>query len=128
MKIGVLIARILLGLMFTLFGLNGFLNFLPSPPMSGDAGTFLGVLVSTHYSAVIFAVQLIAGLLMLAGQFIPLALILLAPEIVNILTFHVTMAPSGIGPGVLAAILWVIVAYWYRASLAPLFAQKPRLL
>src|SRR5580658_6571699 len=100
MKIVTLIARVLLGLTFVVFGLNGFLNFIPQQPLpAGPALQFILALAATHYVHVVFAIQLIAGILFLVNRFVPLALTLIAPVIVNILLFHGFMAPSGILPG-----------------------------
>lgn len=126
MKLAATIARYLLGLIFTVFGLNGFLNFIKQPPPpEAIAGQFFGVVFTSHYAWMFFAFQLIAGLLLLSGYFVPLALTVLAAELVNILTFHATMNPEGIAPGLLAAVLWIIVFLQYRASFEPLFAAKP---
>jgi putative oxidoreductase len=116
MKAAVLIARILLGLIFVVFGLNAFLHFLPSPPPPGAAGQFAGLLFTTHYYVVVFALQFIGGVLLLVGRYIPLALVILGPIIVNILLFHIHMAPSGIGPGLVATVLWFIVFAAHRES------------
>lgn len=116
MKVAVLIARILLGLIFVVFGANGFLHFLPSTPPPGAAGQFAGLLFTTHYYIVIFALQFIGGVLLLVGRYIPLGLVILAPIIVNILLFHIHMAPSGIGPGLFATVLWFIVFAAHRES------------
>ena len=124
MKIAVLIARILLGLMFVVFGLNGFLNFLHAPMPTGTAGQYMQVLVQTHYMQVVFLVQLLGGLLLLSGQFIPLALVLLAPVIFNILLFHATMQPAGIPPGLLATVLWFIVFFGVRPAFSGIFARR----
>ncbi len=124
MKIAAIIARILLGLMFLIFGLNGFLNFLHGPIPGGLAGTFVGVLMQSHFFMFVAAVQLIAGVFLLINRFVPLALVLLAAVIANILVFHLTMQPSGLPPGIFVAFLWLIVAWRYRAYLAPLFVQK----
>ncbi len=124
MKIAVLIARILLGLIFVFFGLNGFLHFLPSPPIPGLAGQYLGALVASHYVLAISGLQVIGGILMLAGRYVPIALIILGPIIVNILLFHATMAPAGIGPGLLTAVLWIIVFIGVRRAFEGVFAAK----
>jgi putative oxidoreductase len=116
MKIAVLIARILLGLIFVIFGANGFLHFIPSTPPPGAAGQFAGLLFTTHYYVVVFALQFIGGVLLLVGRYIPLGLVILAPIIVNILLFHIHMAPSGIGPGLLATVLWFVVFAAHRES------------
>jgi len=102
MKIIVLIARLLLGLVFVVFGLNGFLQFLPQPPIGGMAGDFVTVLAHSHYTYLVFGVQFIAGVLLLTNQFVPLAVAMLAPMLANILTFHLTMQPAGLPPGIVA--------------------------
>ena len=126
MKLAATISRYLLGLMFTVFGLNGFLNFIKQPPPTDPNAIhfFTGVAMS-HYAYMFFAFQLVAGLLLLSGYFVPLALVILAAELVNILTFHATMNPAGFAPGLLATVLWIIVFLQYRASFAPLLAAKP---
>ena len=120
MKILVVIARVLLGLMFLIFGLNGFLNFLPAPPLTGVSGAFLGALMTSHYVYLICAVQALAGLFLLVNQFLPLGLALLAPVIANIVTYHLTMDRSGPQLAILATILWAFLAWKFRAYFAPL--------
>ncbi|MFZ0517619.1 MAG: hypothetical protein WBG23_10205 [Acidobacteriaceae bacterium] len=124
MKIVAIIARILLGLTFLVFGLNGFLNFMHGPLPPGLAGTFLTTLVATHFVYFVAAVQVIAGALLLVNQFVPLALALLAPVLYNILVFHITMQPSGLPPGLIASVLWLILVWRLRDYFAPLFVQK----
>jgi putative oxidoreductase len=123
-KIAVLVARILLGLMFVFFGSNGFLNFLPAPPIPGPAGVFLGLLVSSHYVLAISAVQVVAGLLLLSGQFLPLALVLLGPVLVNILLFHLCFQPAGVWGGLVATVLWFLIFFHVRSAFAGIFARK----
>jgi uncharacterized membrane protein YphA (DoxX/SURF4 family) len=126
MKIAALIARNLLGLMFVVFGLNGFLHFIPQPPPpAGLASQFLGALGASHYMVPVFALQLVGGALLLANRFVPLALVLLGPVIVNILLFHVLMAPAGSAPGVVALALWGVVFYSVRDAFAGVFAMRP---
>jgi putative oxidoreductase len=125
MKIASTIARYLLGLMFAVFGLNGFFNFIHQPPPANPLAIQFFVAISgSHFAAFFFAVQLIGGLLLLSGYFVPLALTLLAAELYNILAFHLTLAP-GIAPALVACILWVLVFLQYRESLSGLFAAKP---
>jgi uncharacterized membrane protein YphA (DoxX/SURF4 family) len=125
MKIVSTIARYLLGLMFTVFGLNGFLNFIHQPPPTNPlALQFFGAIIASHFSAFFFAVQLIGGLLLLSGFFVPLALTLLAAELYNILAFHLTLSP-GIGPGLVACVLWALVFLQYRDSFKGVLAAKP---
>src|SRR6202140_5244009 len=81
-------ARFLAGVIFLVFGLNGFLNFIPLPPPGGIAGQFMGALYASHYLWVIFAFQLVAGVLLLVNRYVPLAVAMLAPVIGNILSFR----------------------------------------
>jgi uncharacterized membrane protein YphA (DoxX/SURF4 family) len=125
-KIAATVARYLLGLMFTVFGLNGFLQFIHQPPPSNPlALQFLVAVSASHFAAFFFALQLVGGLLLLAGVFVPLALTVLAAELYNILAFHLTLAP-GAAPAVLACVLWVLVFLQYRASFQGIFAIKPQ--
>jgi putative oxidoreductase len=124
-KIVSIIARYLLGLMFTVIGLNGFLNFIHQPPPTNPlALQFFGAIVASHFAGYFFAVQLIGGLLLISGFFVPLALTLLAAELYNILAFHLTLSP-GIDPGLVACVLWVLVFLQYRESFSGIFSAKP---
>ena len=90
--------RNLLGLMFFVFGLNGFLNFIPQPttPLPAGATAFVGALMNTGYMFQLIAgTQLIVGALLLANRFVPLALTLLAPFVVNSIAFHLFLEPTG---------------------------------
>ena len=118
MNLATVIARYILGIMFTVFGLNGFLHFIPQPPPASPlALEYLTVLTVSHYFVLIFLIQLIGGLMLLANRFVPLELTLLAPILVNILLFHSLMDIANIGPGVLATILWLVIF----ASVRPAF-------
>ena len=128
MKIVSVIARYLLGLLFTVFGLNGFFNFIHQPPPTNPLTIqFFVSISSSHFAAFFFAVQLIGGLLLLSGFFVPLALTLLAAEIYNILAFHLTLAPASIAPALLASVLWILVFLQYRASFKGVLAAKPEM-
>jgi putative oxidoreductase len=125
MKIAALVARILLGIMFTVFGLNGFLHFIPqSPPPNLLAGQYMGALAGSHYFTVVFAIQLVAGILFLSGRYVPLALTIIAPVIVNILLYHGLMDPKGIVPGLVATILWLILAHSVRSAFAGILQPR----
>ena len=124
MRIAAIGARYLLGVIFLFFGLNGFIHFLPTPPMPGPAGDFMVVMTSTHYMTFGFAVQLIAGILFLANRYVPLALTIIAPVIVNILIFHAVMQPAGLPPGVFVAILWLILFMSVRSAFAGILQQR----
>ena len=126
MKIVSVIARYLLGLMFTVFGLNGFLHFIHQPPPADPlAIQFLVAVSVSHFAAFFFAVQVLGGLLLLFDFFVPLALTVLAAELYNILAFHLTMAPDSIAPALVACVLWILVFLQYRASLKGIFSAKP---
>lgn len=126
MKIASIIARYLLGLMFTVFGLNGFLNFIHQPPPTNPlAMQFFVAISASHFASFFFAIQLIGGLMLLTGFFVPLALTLLAAEIYNILAFHLTLAPASIPPALVAVVLWVLVFLQYRKSFTQILAAKP---
>jgi uncharacterized membrane protein YphA (DoxX/SURF4 family) len=125
MKIVTLIARLLLGLAFVVFGLNGFLNFLNMGPMpAGLAGQFMGALFLSHYYWAIAAVQILGGALLLANRFVPLALVLLGPVIVNILLYHVFLNPADIGLAIIVTILWFIAFYSNRQRFSGIFVQR----
>jgi putative oxidoreductase len=125
MKIAALIVRILLGLIFTVFGVNGLHPFLPTPPPPGElAARYIGTLVQSHYTIVIFAVQLLGGVLLLVNRYVPLALAILGPVLVNVLCFHSLMAPSGLPLALFTTLLWFILFYFYRRSFAGIFEAK----
>jgi putative oxidoreductase len=126
MKITSIIARYLLGLIFTVFGLNGFFNFIHQPPPANPLATQFFVAVSaSHFAAFFFAVQVLGGLLLLSGYLVPLALTVLAAELYNILAFHLTLAPATIVPALVASVLWVLVFLQYRDSFRSIFSAKP---
>lgn len=125
MRILILIARLLLGLIFVVFGLNAFLNFLSAGSMpSGLAGQFIIALVMSHYVWVVAALQIAGGALLLANRFVPLGLVLLGPIIVNIILYHVFLDPTGIGLAIGVAILWLIVFYGNRQYFSGIFVQR----
>jgi hypothetical protein len=124
MKIASLVARLLLGLVFVVFGLNGFLHFIKAPMPEGIAGQFAGALFGSKYYVVIFGVQLISGILFLVNRFVPLAVVLIGPIIVNILCFHGLLGAPGLPMAIVVALLWAIVAIRNKQHLAGIFAQR----
>jgi putative oxidoreductase len=114
MKIAVVIARILLGLVFLVFGLNNFIHFIPQQPIPGDAGVLADLLFRHGWFTFHGLLEVVAGALLLVGRYVPIALVILGPILVNILVFHVTLGPSGIGPGLVCTLLelFLIHAYW----------------
>src|SRR5260370_20222263 len=126
MKIVTAIARYLVGLMFLAFGSTMFLNFIPMGPMpTGLAGQFTIALFAAHYFYVVGAIMVISGILLLANRFVGLGLTLLGPVLFNILTFHLLMNPKGIGVGVFATLLCLLVVWEHRIVFAKLFAAPP---
>lgn len=120
MKILTIVVRVILGLVFTVFGSNAFLHFLPMPPMSGPAGDFIGSLFATGYLHAIAALQVIGGVLLLLGRFVPLGLTLLGPIVVNIVLYHIFMDRSGTPVAAVVAALSLFLLWRYRASFASL--------
>ncbi len=119
------IARILLGLGFMIFGLNGFLNFMPAPKdLPADMLTVMGGLMKGGYLTVVSADEILVAVMLLTNRFVPLALALLAPIIVGILTFHIAVAPSSIGAGIFVTLLEIFLAYSYRKAYCPMLAAK----
>src|SRR5205807_9278593 len=125
MKVVTLLARLLLGLIFVVFGLNGFLNFLSMGPVpTGLAGQFIGALFQSHYYYVVAGLQIVGGALLLVNRFLPLGLVLLGPVIVNILLYHVFLNPAGIALAMVVAILWFVVFYGHRQYFSGIFVQR----
>jgi len=128
MKIAAMIARILLGLIFVIFGLNGFLNFIPKsvmgPMPTGTAGQFIGALFQSHYVYIVSALQVAGGALLLINRYVPFGLVLLGPVIVNIFLFHLLMDPKGLPMAIVVVVLWGIAAYRYRQYFSGLFVQR----
>jgi putative oxidoreductase len=123
MKIASTVARYLLGTVFFIFGLNGLLHFIPTPPPAGVAGQFFAALYLSHYLVVIFLLQLIPAVLLLFNRYVPLALTLLGPIVFNILFFHILMAPSGLPMAFVVLILWTITAFSVRSAFQGLFQR-----
>src|SRR5450432_2332148 len=110
-------ARIVLGLAFFVFGLNGFLRFIPQPPMSGPPANFAGAMIATGYLfPLLKGTEVAAGLLLLGNRFVPLALTLLAPVLVNIVFFHAFLAPAGLGLPLALLALELYLAWTYREA------------
>jgi uncharacterized membrane protein YphA (DoxX/SURF4 family) len=125
MKIASTIARYLLGLIFLVFGLNGFLHFIPMPPPKQlTAQQFGGAIFMSHYWVIVFGIQVLGGVLLLVNRFVVLALVLLGPVIVNIFFFHALMAPEGLPLAIVVVALWVILAVRYKQYLTGIFVQN----
>jgi putative oxidoreductase len=118
------IARFALGLVFLVFGLNGFLNFMPMGPVPALARQFAAALIQSHYMVVVLTLEILCGLLLVTNNYGLLAATFIAPVIVNILLFHIFMAPAGLPLAAFVATLWIVSAYPYRALLRPLFQRR----
>lgn len=123
MKIASTIARYLLGVIFLTFGLNGFLHFIPMPPPIGLAAQFIGTLFVSRYYVAIFLLQIVPAVLLLANRYVALAVVILAPIIVNILCFHILMAPAGLPLALVVTVLWFLVAWTVRPALRGIFQK-----
>jgi putative oxidoreductase len=124
MKIAAMIARILLGLVFVVFGSNAFLHFIPAVFPSGLAGQYLSVLFQSHYVLFIGGLQVLGGALLLVNRYVPLGVTLLGPVVVNILLYHLLLDHTGGSVAIIVAICWGMVFYRYRQNFAGLFVQK----
>jgi len=119
MKILTIIVRIVLGLVFVIFGSNAFLHFLPMPPLPQNlAGDFIKVFFASGYVYVVGGMQLLSGLLLLIGKFVPLGLTVLGAIIFNIWVFHILMAPDGFPPAIIVTLLWAFLVWQYRERFA----------
>jgi uncharacterized membrane protein YphA (DoxX/SURF4 family) len=127
MKVAVVIARVLLGLVFFVFGLNGLHPFMQNPPAPPAAAAFFGALLSTHYMFfLIFGTQVLGGALLLLGIAVPFALVILAPVVVNIVFFHIFLSPELLPMALVVAALEAFLAWHYRAAYALLFSSGSR--
>lgn len=124
MKIAVIIARVLLGLLFFVFGLNAFIHFIPMQPIPGDAGIFVNLLYAHGWLTFLGLLYVIAGVLLLIGRYVPVGLVILGPILVNILLFHITLAPSGIAAGIIATLLELFLIWAYRPAFQPIFTEN----
>jgi uncharacterized membrane protein YphA (DoxX/SURF4 family) len=121
MKIATIIARSLLGLIFVVFGSNIFLHFIPMPPPpEGPARDFMMALFLSHYIYVVGALQVVGGALLFTGRWTPLGLTLVGPVIVNILCFHLLMAPAGLPMAILVSFLGLFLLWRNREHFAGL--------
>jgi uncharacterized membrane protein YphA (DoxX/SURF4 family) len=124
MKALIITCRILLGLIFTVYGFNGFLHFIHMPPPSGPAAQFFGAMIVSHYVFAIVGLEVIAGVFLLVNRFVLPALVILGPILVNIAVFHMTMEPHGYGAAVIAIVSWSVLFYNERAAFVGLFSSR----
>jgi uncharacterized membrane protein YphA (DoxX/SURF4 family) len=126
MKVATIILRILLGLVFLIFGINKIHMFIPAGAMTATAGTFIGVMVDTKYFAVIGFLEALGGLLLLFNRFVPLALTILGPIIVNIFLTGLLMDNRGIPMAGAVTAVWLFLFWRYKNNFTPLFEAKAR--
>jgi uncharacterized membrane protein YphA (DoxX/SURF4 family) len=127
MRVVAIIARVLLGLVFFVFGLNGLHPFMQNPPAPPGAAAFFGSLLATHYMFfLIFGTQVLGGALLMIGVAVPFALTILAPVIVNIIFFHIFLSPALLPMALVVAAFELFLVWYYRAAFAPLFGGAPR--
>jgi hypothetical protein len=129
MKIAATIARYLLGLAFLLFGSNAFFNFIPVDPKqmpTGPPGDFSHLMNSSHWMQFVAALMVISAVLLLVNRFVPLALTLLGPVLVNILLFHILFHVAGIAAGLVLSVFWILVLTRVWPSFAPLLKPTPQ--
>ena len=125
MRIVAMIARILLGVILVFFGSNHLYAFLPSPPPPpGPVGQYMTVMMTSHYLFIVGICEVVPGLLVLANRFVPLALTVLGPVIVNILLTGILLAPMAIPAGIVVAILWLVVFWRVRAAFSGIWARQ----
>ena len=125
MRIASTIARYLLGLVFLVFGLNHYLNFIPMGPMpTGVAGQFMGAMMQSRYFWVVAFFEVVPGILLLVNRYVPLALTLLGPVIVNILLVDILMAPQGLPVGIAVAVFWVLVFLRVPSAFTGIFQSQ----
>lgn len=125
MKIIFVAARVLLGLIFFVLGLNGFLFFIPQPPtIPAVAGAFSAAMFTSHYMWFTMGVQVICGIMLLTNQYVPLALVVLGAVLSNILVFHITMYPAGLWLALITTAIWVVAAWPFRGHYGQLFVRN----
>lgn len=119
------IARVLLGLIFLVFGLNGFFHFLPMPPLTKTAGEFVsGLLKSPLLFPFMSFIQVVCGALLLSGTLVPFALLLLAPIILNIFLYHLALAPESLGMAFFILAAHILLAIYYWPAYKPIFQSN----
>lgn len=127
MSKAILVVRILMGALFAFFGLNTVLHFVPMMLPAGDAGVYVGILMAHNIMNFVALLMIIGGVLLLVGRFVPLALVLLGPVLVNILLFHLMLMPKGIVPGAFLTVCEIFLIVAYRKSFRGLFDAAPEL-
>ncbi len=128
MKYAILIARILLGLIFLVFGANKIVHFMPTPLPAGDPTELITIMATHKWLSVVALFEVVGGLLLLVGRFVPLALTLLGPVIVNIFLFHALLVPSGLPVAIVLVLLELFLLFAYRLAFRGIFAAGPEVI
>ena len=124
-RIATATVRILLGLMFLVFGLNGFLNFIPVPKdIPPEIMNVMGALMNAGYMTVVSGAEVLIAVMLLTNRFVPLALALLAPIVIGIITYHIAMDPKTIGPGIVVLAMELYLAWAHRGAFRPMLRAK----
>lgn len=124
MRIFILVARLIFGLFWLIFGLNGFLHFFPTPAPTAEAADFMDALMHAGYvMPLIYATQVIAGISLLSGWMVPLALIMLGPVVGNIVLYDAFLNPAGLVIGMVVLVIYMFLLYAYRQAFLPLLAR-----
>jgi putative oxidoreductase len=117
------IARYLLGLIFLVFGLGGLFHFLHMPVTTGVAAQFFSAIFASHFYVVIFLLQIVPAVLLLANRYVPLALTILGPIVFNVVCIHIFMIRAGLPLAIVVTILWLLVAYSVRSAFSGIFQR-----
>lgn len=125
MKIAIIIVRTLVGLLFLFASVSYFLDLIPVPPMEGPMKTFNeGLAASGYFMTLLKTTELVSAILLLVGRFVPLALVILSPIIINILMVHIFLERSGLPVAIFLVIANIFLAYGYRDAFKPLLTAK----
>ncbi len=123
-RIAATVVRYLLGLIFLIFGLNGFFNFIPMPPPEGDLLTFFTAFQVTNFFIILKISEVLAGVLLLSGLYVPFAIALLGPITLHIFVLHLNIAPEGLPMAIFVFLGNLFLAYTYRDHYKSVFAKK----
>lgn len=125
MKIAIIVVRTLIGLLFLFASVTYFLNFVPQPEMTGNMKLFSdGMAASGYLMPLVKTIKMLCGIAFVAGKYVPLAVVLIAPIAVNILLIHAFLAPEGLSVAIPIFLGLLFLAYIYRKNYEPLLAAN----
>ncbi|MDI1240962.1 MAG: DoxX family membrane protein [bacterium] len=125
MKIAMVIVRTLVGLLFIFSSATFLLGLIEPPPLEGAMKTFSeGLAASGYFFTLLKVTELVCGILLVSGRFVPLALVMLSPIVINIFMVHLLLAPEGIAIGIFLVAAFIFLAYCYRKAFAPLLTPN----